>query len=248
VLTPHGIFKELGLAFSISCILGLTLDGISRKNLLAGVVEEVAPYLLSYGSPREIGHELKFIRNVHILRENVKVSLRFTRSAQGLELETMMSYTVVNYSDRPGEFRHYVEIFTTGKVEDHHLVEVSASGLDLGRDCYHKTFPRTGKVEHRWDAPRMIPSNSANPQNRFEYRIRRALEEENGGDVLFLPEPGRGLEVTLTAIPDNLRLHQLAIGIRNPERIVRTPPPPAETRHWGLKARLLPPTPRACRL
>ncbi len=184
------------------------------------------------GTPRDFEEEAAFIRDVRICRHHYLAKYRFRRDeSERLHLDIEISYTVVNYTQDTAKYAAGARIVVQRQEEDIEIVQFRATGNDLHGQEYDSASSTCEQPSEYW-----IPSNAANPDNRFELRCVSRLGTY-GSDVLYFPYPTLGVEIQIQDKPLDIDV-SVDFGHRLHHDVERFPA--ADPNTWRLNKAFLP--------
>src|SRR2546426_8021961 len=131
--------KRIAEAVAITCLLALTVDRSLKGKLAREVARDVAPFAFGYGMPDEFVDEILYARSLTLVRRDIELDFAFykvTGHPEVLQLETTLSYTLINYSDRKQPYRHMSEITIDryAAISQCQISKASATGRELSEE------------------------------------------------------------------------------------------------------------------
>ncbi len=198
-----GAIIGAGGAIAAAVIARVTIKRSQKsEKRLASVVEGLSG--LPPGAPKAFFEEAAYVQGIRLCRQDCVVRLWFRRSTENrLEVETEMSFTLVNFSETAEKYTLTAMVIPDRLDEDARILRLAGTGRDLLGQSFDHVYPVEAASETRAKQDIMIPPNRVGADNRITLRFREYAYTSDS-DVIYMSAPTLGVTVQIEERPPEL--------------------------------------------
>jgi len=161
------------------------------------------------GAPKAFFDEAAYVQGIKLCRQDCVIRLWFRRSAgDRLEVETEMSFTLVNFSESAEKYTLEATVVPDRLDEDARILRLAGTGRDLLGQAFDHVYPVEAAAETKAKHDIMIPPNRVGPDNRITLRFREYADASDS-DVIYMSAPTLGVAVQIEEKPPELTVDLL---------------------------------------